>query len=292
MPAMPQLTIYEAPSKLWTLGPTFSATIDRSGVTVADYLRERGVTWQRENPAAAHVHLCKPGHGRLGLGGYLRGYIRHGLRTDRSCVVLLGEPREASPLEYRFARPENTLACAPGEDLARLYFGAEWIDPQLDGWPAREDRVCWIGRPTPSRVETARALERMNVPLDIYSLEPWPVSSWRGYAEDETGTSRRYRYRIVAENNASHGYHSEKLFNSIRSGCVTFYGSCPTLSLPHVKGAYLPLDPQAIAQRADHAPGVVEAMSRVMFTDAWTVYSFRAFYDRVIDMARKVADRR
>jgi hypothetical protein len=288
---MSDLCIYEAPSKLWTLAPTFTATIDRSGVTVAEFLRDSGVTWQREDPRTAHIHLCKPGHGRLGLRGYLRGCWRAWLGTDRSCVVLLGEPREASPLEYRFARPENTLACAPGENLQRLYFGAEWRDPQLDRWHAREDRVCWIGRPTPSRVETARALERLNVPLDIYSLERWPLSSWRGYAEDEIAASRRYRYRIVAENNATHGYHSEKLFNSIRSGCVTFYGCCPALSLPHLAGAYVPLEPQALAQRADHAPGVLENMSRVMYTDAWTVYSFRTFYERVIDVARRVAER-
>jgi hypothetical protein len=29
-------------------------------------------------------------------------------------------------------------------------------------------------------------------------------------------------------------------------------------------------------------------MSRAMFSDAWTIYSFRTFYERVIDMARKV----
>jgi hypothetical protein len=288
---MSPLTLYEAPSRLWTLAPTFTSAIDRSGVTVADFLRDRNVTWQRDAPRTAQVRICKPGHGRLDLSGYVRGALRRWLGADRNSVVLLGEPREASPLEYHFARRENTLACAPGRTLERLYFGAEWLDPRLDGWPQREDRICWIGRPTPERIEMARELERSGVPLDIYSLAPWPLPGWRGYAEDEIATSRRYRYRIVAENNATHGYHSEKLFSSIRSGCVTFYGCCPTLSLPHLDGAYSPLNLRAVAQRADRAPMVLEAMSRVMFTDAWTVYSYRAFYERLIDMARKVAER-
>jgi hypothetical protein len=291
MAPMSPLTLYEAPSRLWTLEPTFTSAIDRSGVTVADFLREQNVRWQRVDPGAAQVRICKPGHGQLDLPGYVRGAIRTWFGADRSSVVLLGEPREASPLEYRFARPENTLACAPGDDLQRLYFAGVWLDPRLDGWHRREDRVCWIGRPTPARVEMARGLERSGVPFDIYSLAPWPLSSWRGYAEDETATSRRYRYRIVAENHAAHGYHSEKLFNSIRSGCVTFYGCCPSLSLPHLDGAYAALDVQALVQRADHAPTVLEGINRVMFTEAWTVYSYRAFYQRIIDMARQVAAR-
>jgi len=288
---MAPLRIYEAPSNIWTLAPTFTSAIDRSNVTVADFLREQNVTWQREDPGAADIRIYKPGHGRLDLRGYLRGYFRKWSGFDRSALVLLGEPREASPLEYRFARPANTLACAPGETLRRLYFGSEWLDPQLDGWHTRDDRVCWIGRPTPERVQMAGALEKMGVPLDIYSEGVWPSASWRGYSEDETATSRRYRYRIVAENNATHGYHSEKLFNSVRSGCVTFYGCCPTLSLPHMQDAYVPLQLQALAERGDHAPRVLEGMTRVMFSDAWTVYSFRAFYQRIIDMARSVIDR-
>ena len=107
---MPALRIYEAPSKLWTLAPTFPSAIDRSGVTVADFLREQNVTWQREDPRGADVHIYKPGHGRLDPFSYVCGYLRAMSGSRRRDLVLLGEPREASPLEYRFADPANTLA--------------------------------------------------------------------------------------------------------------------------------------------------------------------------------------
>jgi hypothetical protein len=283
---MAGLCIYEAPSKSWTLEPTLTAHVDRSGATVAEFLHDLGVVWQRDDPRAADVRVYKPSHGRLDFTGYLRGWFDDRFAFDRRGIVLLGEPRESSPREYRFARPAHTLACAPGDGLRRLYYGAEWLDPRLDGWRAREDRICWIGRPTPERIHLARAIEDAGLPLDIYSDAPWPLASWRGRAEDEVGTSRRYRYRIVAENSATHGYHSEKLFNSIRSGCVTFYGCCPTLTLPHLAGAYLPLSVSVMSAREDHATGVLGAIERVMFSERWTVHSFRTFYERILETAQ------
>lgn len=283
---MPPFRIAEVPSRLWELGPSLSRRAGRTSQTVRDYLLERGVEWSHRARGPADVYVYKPGLGSLRLRGRVKGWYRRLIGFRRPHVVLLGEPREHSPLEYAFAQPRTTLACAPGDTLPRLYYAAEWVDPQLDGWQSREDRFCWIGRPTPDRVDLARALEARGIPLDIYSRAPWPVASWRGYAADELETSRRYRYRIVAENHATFKYHSEKLFNGVRAGCVTFYAGDPTLELPHLRGGYVPLSMDAIAAAPDLAAGVLKGIETVMLSDAWEVYSYRAFFDRIIEMAR------
>jgi hypothetical protein len=72
---------------------------------------------------------------------------------------------------------------------------------------------------------------------------------------------------------------------------VTFYGCGPNVSLPHLEGAYLPLALPAIVAREEHAPRVLESIGRVMFSERWAVHSFRAFYERIISLARQLASR-
>jgi hypothetical protein len=125
----------------------------------------------------------------------------------------------------------------------------------------------------------------MGIDIDIYSKEPWPFTNWRGYAEDEIETSQKYKYRIVVENSLKNRYHSEKLFNSIRSGCVTFYLSDPELILPHLEGAFIPYDEGYLQERADLSQGVINKVGKFMYTDFWEVYSFRNFFATILDLA-------
>lgn len=63
-------------------------------------------------------------------------------------------------------------------------------------------------------------------------------------------------------------YHSEKLFNSIRSGCVTFYQGDPSLDLSHLAGGFIPLTMEAVVNRGDLAAETLSAMERFMFGKA------------------------
>jgi len=206
----------------------------------------------------------------------------------KPAIRLIGEPREFASAAYLFAIRNATLAVAPGNDLKRLYFASEWLDPHIEDWHKRLDSVCWIARPTPERIEVAKKLISSEIPLHIYSRESWPFPQWKGYADNEIETSRHYKYRLVCENSCRYGYHSEKLFNSIRSGCVTFYSGDPTLNLSHLAGSYLLLSIENLLNRHDLAPSILHGIERVMFSTEWELYSFRKFYDRIVSLATDV----
>jgi len=279
-----KLTIAELPSPIWDLSCTFGLAVDRSGTLVADYLRDRGVVWLFGDSPRADIRLTKEVTGPVTFP-ILRDTVKYNYLSAVPHISLIGEPRELAPGAYFLARQGNTLAVAPGNDMRRLYFASEWLDPQLEGWHSRLDRVCWIARPTPERVNIARELSVAGIPLDIYSREPWPIPGWSGYAEDEVVTSRQYRYRLVCENSCRFGYHSEKLFNGIRCGCVTIYRGDPSLDLSHVQEAFLRFDMDAVSNRDDLSRKVLHGIERFMFSNAWEIYSFRKFYDRIIDLA-------
>lgn len=60
-----KLTIAERLSSEWDLRPTFRLRIGRSGVVVADYLEERGVTWIAGTSPVADIELVKEAVGPL-----------------------------------------------------------------------------------------------------------------------------------------------------------------------------------------------------------------------------------
>jgi len=126
----------------------------------------------------------------------------------------------------------------------------------------------------------------MGIRLDIFSRDPWPLPEWRGYIEDDIAVSRRYKYRIIYENSLKDHFHTEKLFNSIRSGCVTFYVADPDLVLPHLEGAYIRYSDENFSGREDLSEGVIDTINDVMFTDRWMVYSFKNFFSTIIDFLR------
>ena len=281
------MIITEQPSPIWNLSPTFSLKIDRSGILVADYLKMCGVSWDfGENPDA-DCALYKEDVGHL-TASRVWMEVKKRLLNPIPFISLIGEPREFAPAAYLLAQNHNTFAVAPGRDLPRLYFASEWLDPMLDDWHKRADCVCWIARPLPERVLLARQLIDCGIPVHIYSRERWPLPVWQGYADDEVTVARRYRYRIVVENSCANGYHSEKMFNSIRCGCVTFYKGDPSLNLSHATGTFLPLDLETIQRRGDIASDVLKGIGRFMFSNAWEIYSFKAFYDRIIGLAKVI----
>ena len=96
-------------------------------------------------------------------------------------------------------------------------------------------------------------------------------------------TSLKYKYRIVFENSLKNLYHSEKLFNSIRSGCVTFYVSDPELELPHLRGTYVNMSCDSLFQREELSKKILDKINELMFSTEWEIYSFKSFFNQIID---------
>lgn len=278
------LIIAELFSPIWDLSCTFGLTVDRSGVSVADYLRDRGVVWLLGDSPRADIRLTKEITGPITVP-MLLDVAKYRFFSAVPHISLIGEPRELAPAAYVLSWKKNTMAVAPGNDMRRLYFASEWLDPQLEGWRRRLDRICWFARPTAERLNIAFELLQAGIPLDIYSREPWNIPEWVGYAEDEVVVSRNYRYRLVCENSCRFGYHSEKLFNGIRCGCVTIYRGDPALDLSHAHEAFLHFGLETLKNRNELSWSVLEGIERFMFSDVWEIYSFRKFYDRIIDLA-------
>lgn len=282
------MVISEMPSNIWSLECTFNLSIDRSGTTVMEYLENRGVKWIFGFHDQSDLCLYKENVGGLSLCRFKEEYTRRLFR--KPFIRLIGEPRELASAAYFFARRENTLSVAPGEEYKRIYFASEWLDPMLDDWHKRNDAICWIARPTKERINLAQKLIHEKIPLHIYSREPWPMPEWKGYAGNEIEVSHLYRYRIVSENSCTFGYHSEKLFNSIRSGCISIYRGDSKLDLSHLEGSFLPFNMEVIRHRSDFADNILEGIENVMFSSRWEVHSFRNFYETILQLASQFCE--
>jgi hypothetical protein len=284
---MKSLIISEIPSGIWNFTPYFSLPVDRSGLTVADYLKQRNVIWQFGDDPSADVRVYKEENIRNGLASYRRLKNEYQKRIEKkSYINLNGEAQENSRISYLLADPERTFSVAPGNRFKRLFFPGEWSDPRIETWNQRMDKICWIGRPLPERIRLAKNIVAMGIDIDIYSKEPWPLKNWMGYATDEVEVSQKYKYRVVFENSLKNLYHSEKLFNSIRTGCVTFYISDPHLELPHLEGAYLNMNYDNILKREELSPKILKNIGEFMLSGDWEIYSFKSFFDRIIDSFR------
>ncbi|MFA5295889.1 MAG: hypothetical protein WC382_10285 [Methanoregulaceae archaeon] len=280
------IKIAEIPSRIWNFSDYFQLPVDRSNLTVAEFLQQRNVIWSFWDDPNVDFRVYKEENIRNGLFSLRRFKNEYQKRFEKIPYLNLnGEAQENSRLAYFLADPERTYSVAPGSKYKRLYFPSLWSDPELDTWEERLDRICWIGRPLPERIKLAKEIMQMGIGLDIYSKEPWPLAGWKGFAEGEIETSRKYRYRIVYENSLKNLYHSEKLFNAIRSGCVTFYVSDPSLALPNLEGAFVRYDEGTLLQREDICQGVMNEIEESLYTDRWEVYSFRHFFQKIIDFA-------
>lgn len=285
---MEQIVISEIPSGIWNFTSYAEMPIDRSETNVAEFLRENNIIWKFGEHPEADFRVYKEENIRNGLISLRRLKNEYQKRIEKIPYMNLnGEAQENSRLAYFLANPERTYSVAPGKKFKRLYFPSLWSDPNLDKWEERLDRICWIGRPLPERIRLAKQIMKMGIGLDIYSKQPWPIAGWKGYAEDEIATSMRYKYRLVYENSLKNLYHSEKLFNAIRSGCVTYYLADPDLKVPHLEGAYVTYSHQNIEEIDDVTSSILNTIKKVMYSEKWEIYSFKEFFLQIIDTARK-----
>ena len=281
---MNPLVIAEIPSKIWNFTPYFHFPVDRSGMTVSDYLKQRNITWKFGDDPSADARVYKEENLSNGLLTVRRLKNEFQKRFEKKPYINLnGEAQENSKIAYFLADPDKTLSVAPGQKFKRLYFPSLWSDPLIETWDQRLDKICWIGRPLPERIRLAKKIESMDIDIDIYSKEPWPLKSWKGYAFDEIETSQKYKYRIVFENSLKNLYHSEKLFNCIRSGCVTFYLADPNLELPRIKDAYINFTLNNLHDRNEKSGEILDGMKKFMFSDEWEIYSFKFFFSTIIN---------
>lgn len=280
MESLEKINIYEIPGVCWPTAFYPELCIDRSPTTVRSYLQDLGLHWVREADDSS-VWLRKAELSQEHISSAQAEINFRTMVQDKPNLLLIGEPQSLAPQSYKMAEPDTTLAVAPADKFDRMYFCAEWKDPQLESWHKRQNRICWIGRPIADRIRLAQILIDRGYPLDIYSRQAWPVSAWRGPAEDDVLTAANYKYRIVLENSRSGLYHSEKLFTSMRSGCVTFYLADSALRLPSLDGCFLELNDVNLQSREDFAPSVIEQMNRFLFSSDWEIYSPKSFYDRI-----------
>ena len=284
---MTKIIISEIPSKIWNFTPYFNLPVDRSDLTVAEYLKQRNVIWKFGDDPSANARLYKEENLPNGLISFRRLKNEYQKRfEEKPYINLNGEAQERSKIAYFLADPTRTFSVAPGNTFKRLYCPSLWSDPHIETWDERLDRICWIGRPLRDRIRLATKINEMGIGLDIYSKDPWPLKNWMGYAADEIEISQKYKYRMVFENSLKDLYHSEKLFNSIRSGCVTFYLADPELELPHLKGAYLTMSYDNLLKREELSQQLMDKMRKIMFSNDWEIYSFKSFFCRIIDFFR------
>lgn len=276
------IRLYDLPGQCWPILFDHGHLIDRSNLTINDYLASKGFELCTD-PLKADILIRKAELSANRPEFFTQEKQAVDQYGSIPVVYLIGEPRELAPAAYRFADPLTTLAVAPGNTFKRMYFGRPWTDPQLDGWESREDRICWIGRPIEHRIRMAQKIIEAGYSLDIYSRDPWPLPAWKGPAQNDVETARRYKYRVVCENSNQFGYHSEKLFTGLKSGCVNFYWGDPHLELEELKGCYLPLSLHHLKDRMTFAPSILEEMNNFMFSHAWEIYSIRSFIDRILD---------
>lgn len=284
---MKPVKIAEIPSGIWNFSRYLNLPIDRSNTTVSEFLKLQNVNWVFGDDPHADFRVYKEENLRNGLISLRRLRNEYEKRFENIPYLNLnGEAQENSRIAYMLADPKVTFSVAPGMRFKRLYFPDIWSDPHIESWEKRIDRICWIGRPLPERIRLAQKINELGIGLDIFSRDPWPIPNWKGYAADEVETSLKYRYRIVYENSTKNLYHSEKLFNSIRSGCVTFYLADPKLELPHLKGAYLTMTAENLVKREELSQNTLGKLEKFMFSAEWEVYSFKTFFKRFIDSSR------
>ncbi|MDD1700988.1 MAG: hypothetical protein LUQ04_09390 [Methanoregula sp.] len=253
-------------------------------MTVSDYLKQKNITWKFGDDPSADARVYKEENLSNGLLTVRRLKNEFQKRFEKKPYINLnGEAQENSKIAYFLADPKRTMSVAPGKKFKRLFFPSLWSDPHIETWDQRLDRICWIGRPLPERIRLARKIESMGIDIDIYSKEPWPLKSWKGYAVDEIETSQKYKYRIVFENSMRNLYHSEKLFNSIRSGCVTFYLADPNLELLHMKDTYFNFTLNNLNDRNEKSVKILDGIKKFMFSYEWEIYSFKSFFSTIIN---------
>lgn len=282
------ITIAEIPSGIWNFTSYLSQPISSPlSETVSEYLEERDIRWVFGDVPDADFRVYKDenlGNGLLSVQRLKNEYRKH--FGNGPYMNINGEAQEHSRLSYALADPDKTYSVAPGTRFKRIYFPVKWRQPHIDTWKDRLDRVCIIGRPLPERIELVSQLRKLEVPFDVYGPISWDIPEWKGHSDDIHNTALQYKYQIVYENSLQDLYHSEKLMNSIMAGCVTFYRADYNLVLP-VEGAFLRYSNHAILNRDTLSDGIVENMKKVIFGGWWELYSFKSFFDTIVNEAER-----
>jgi len=283
------ILLQERLSPCWNLR-LWETPADYQGKKVSEYLEEAGVQWE-EGGRTGDVYLWKGNTVSdppvLGLIKSFYYLVERKLRGPG--ILLLGEPRHKAAPYYRTADPKSTLACAPGKEFKRLYLPQVWKEPHVETWEKRLDKFVWFGAPYPDRVALAQKVLSWGVELDVYSREPWPIPGYQGPADDEYETSLQYKYRLAVENCQEHGYFSEKLFQSQRSGCLTFYLGDPTVDLSIAAGTYLPLTKDNVTNREHLAKAVLTEMDAYLHSTRWEWCSYKEMVLSIVEMAKSFA---
>jgi len=271
-------------SNQWVLESFMTRKINRSDKDIRTYLREQGIEWLR-NSLNADIYIYKQFSGNS-IGRLITNCMIAREKKKRNYIDIISEPREIAPYAYFFAKPSRTITCAPGKEFNnRFYFPSDWHEPKLEGWHKRKNKFVFIGRPIHDRIKAIKELINLGLEVDIFSKEKWDLPGWKGYCKSELETSRKYKYRLAFENSHKHKYHSDKLFNGIRAGNITFYSSDPLLDLPFAKGIYVPFSAQNVLsyfEDKNKSENTLENISSFMFTDSWEVYSFKNFFDTLL----------
>ena len=290
---MTKIIIAEIPSRIGNFTSYFDLPIDRSQTTVSEYLSQNHVEWRFYDDPCADFRVYKDENLPNGLISLRRLRSEYQKRFNPiPYMILNGEAQEYSRISYLIGDPERTFSVAPGTKYKRLFLPSVLTNPQLETWEERLDRICWIGRPLPERIRLAKKINQLDIGLDLYSRKPWPLPNWKGYAEDEIQISRKYKYRIVFENSLRNLYHSEKLFNGIKSGCVTFYLADPALKLNSLQGAYFACDRKNILERQDIANGALKRIKDVMYSTQWEIYSYKNFFGMIINVMKNSLEKK
>lgn len=285
------MIVSEEMSRQWVLKTFMNRKINRSNKDVETYLREQGIEW-KWNCSNADVYIYKQFSG-FSIGQLIANYKVAREKKKKNYIDIIAEPRFIAPYSYYFAEPLRTITYAPGEEYSnRFYFPSDWYEPKLEDWPKRKDKLVFIGRPMHHRIKAIKELINHGIEVDIYSREKWPLPGWKGCCESEWNTSQQYKYRLALENSYKHKYHSDKLFNGIRAGNVTFYGCDPCLDLPFAKkNVFVPFTIENVLsyfEDKSKSENIVENISTFLFTDDWEIYSFKNFFDTVMNVIKKL----
>jgi hypothetical protein len=159
--------ISEVNNDFWTFNYESKLVTDRSKETVAELLDEKRIKWSKNN-YNADILIFKENTAEKTLAHLITKLKENKKKVGKKYFNLIGEPVELTPYSWYLNRRDVTLSVAPGDKYERFFFASEWKDPQIDTWHKKKNKVIYIGRPTPDRLENVKRLLDQGINMDIY----------------------------------------------------------------------------------------------------------------------------